>query len=516
MERSMRVPVVAGSFYPADPARLRALVSDLLGDAAPARTSPSVGVIVPHAGYVYSGRVAGAGLRAAAASGEPELIVILGASHSGAGGVLSLPGDGAWQTPLGDVAIDLLGVERARALGIRQAPAAFRREHSMEVVVPFLQVLFPRSPAILPVCVQLAAWDELREGARALGAAMGSRRVWIVASSDFTHYEPDRVARERDRLALDLILAGDAEGFYRLTIEQRLSICGAGAICILLLLARDLGLTRSSLVEYATSGSVNHRFLSVRIRSLADRPWLQSQIEEKIRGAFHRGDIGVWLSLAEEAGAEDATGFDREVARRVVHALEAARAEFGIEDPITLADLVRAGGLQAPQEDEESLWPAVEKALDTAVRALDSARAEEGRILEAEILRLVGIVEERAATAETRLPEIQEELRMKLRARIDELGLRVEPERLEAEVVLCVDRFDVQEELVRLRGHIGRVREVLRRGGAAGKELDFLCQEFLREANTLGSKVRDGAVAAVVVGMKVAIEQLKEQVQNVE
>ena len=256
MERSVREPVVAGSFYPADPARLRALVSEFLGAAAPGRSPASVGAIVPHAGYTYSGRVAGLGLRAASSFGVPELAVILGARHSGAGGALCLPEAGVWRTPLGDVALDHVALVRARSLGIGLEPAAFRREHSMEVVVPFLQVLFPEMPPVLPVCVRLAPWDELRRGADALGEAIAGRRVWIVASSDFTHYEPDRVARGLDRAALDLILAGDAEGFYRVAIERGLTICGAGAICALLLLARDLGLTRSRLVEYATSGDV--------------------------------------------------------------------------------------------------------------------------------------------------------------------------------------------------------------------------------------------------------------------
>ncbi len=266
----------------------------------------------------------------------------------------------------------------------------------------------------------------------------------------------------------------------------------------------------------ATLRSVNHRFLSVRIRSLTDRPWLQSQIEERIRAACQRGDIGVWLTLVEDVESNGGLGFDRDIARRAMRALEGARAEFSMAEAPTLGDLIRAGGLQSPQADEEQLWPAVDKALAAALGALQAARAEEGRVLEGEMLRLLDVIEEQAAAAEARLPEIQEELRAKLRGRIEELELRVDPERLDAEIVLCVDRFDVQEELVRLRSHIGRARELLRRGGAAGKELDFLSQELLREVNTLGSKVRDGLVAATTVSMKVAIEQLKEQVQNVE
>ena len=267
----------------------------------------------------------------------------------------------------------------------------------------------------------------------------------------------------------------------------------------------------------ATLRSVNHRYLSIRLRSLSDRPWLQSQIEEKVRVALHRGDVGVWLTLSEEAGAEAPVGFDRDVARRVVRSLEGARAEVGLSEPVTLADLIRAGGLQAPQEAEEALWPAVEAALGEALRALDATRSREGRLLGEEIARLLDVLEARGTQAEARLPGIQDDLRNKLRARIDELGLRVDADRIESEIVLCVDRFDVQEELVRLRGHVARVRQLLSRGGGpVGKELDFLSQELLREVNTLGSKVRDGEVAGLTVEMKVAIEQLKEQVQNVE
>jgi MEMO1 family protein len=257
MERSVRQPVVAGSFYPANPAQLRDLVRGFLGADLPARGSSSVGVIVPHAGYVYSGRVAGAGLRAASAFGKPDVVIILGASHGGAGGALAVPVEDAWRTPLGDVPLDRPTIERLVSHGIGASAAAFRREHSIEVVLPFLQVLFPEPPAVVPVCVQFAAWAALVEGARAVASVLDGRTAWVIASSDFTHYEPDAVARRLDRAALDRILAGDAEVFYRQTIEQGLTICGAAAICVLLLLARDLGLGRSALVEYATSGDVS-------------------------------------------------------------------------------------------------------------------------------------------------------------------------------------------------------------------------------------------------------------------
>ncbi len=256
MECSVRQPVVAGSFYPSDPARLRDMVAGFLGAPELVRSPASVGAIVPHAGYVYSGRVAAAGLRAASAYGKPERVIVLGASHTGLGDALVLPGAAAWRTPLGDVPLDSSTIGRLRQSGMAGYPEAFRREHSMEVILPFLQVLFPKPVPVVPVCVQLAPWEALAVGARRLAEAIGSDRIWIVASSDFTHYEPDAVARRLDHSALDLILAGDAEGFYRLTIEQGLSICGAAAIVVLMLLARAVGLSQSSLVDYATSGDV--------------------------------------------------------------------------------------------------------------------------------------------------------------------------------------------------------------------------------------------------------------------
>jgi len=205
---------------------------------------------------MYSGRTAGAGFRAAAAYGEPERIVILGASHSGAGGSLVTPDDAAWRTPLGEVALDTATIGRLRALGVSSCPSAFRNEHSMEVVLPFLQILFAAVPPVVPVCVQMAPWVELEEGARRLGEALGTARTWVLASSDFTHYEPDSVARGIDRSVLDLILGGEARGFHRDVIRRGLTICGAGAIVVLLLLARSLGLAQSRLLEYATSGDV--------------------------------------------------------------------------------------------------------------------------------------------------------------------------------------------------------------------------------------------------------------------
>lgn len=251
----VRMPVVAGMFYPGDPNVLRSTVDRLLGAPRPSRgASPSVGLVVPHAGYPYSGRVAGATFRRAAEYGRPDVVLLLGASHSGLGPTLSLSGAGAWRTPLGDVPVDRTAVEALHAAGMRVYEPAFEREHSIEVELPFLQVLWEDPVAIVPICVQRGGLDELTDAGDALARATAGRRTWVVASSDFTHYEPDEVARERDRLALDAIRALDAARFYRTCQERGLSICGVGAITTLLALARGRGWMTSSLIAYETSG----------------------------------------------------------------------------------------------------------------------------------------------------------------------------------------------------------------------------------------------------------------------
>ncbi len=266
----------------------------------------------------------------------------------------------------------------------------------------------------------------------------------------------------------------------------------------------------------ATIRSVNHRFLSVRIRSVGERPWLQAQIEEKIRGSLARGDVGVWLAVDENEDVGRGPDVDRALARRVHEALRELSDELELETSPTLADLVRAGGFQIREESDEALWPAVERALNQALAALVATREREGALLRDELARLVDAFEAGVASIEVALPSVLAGLRNKLVERIAGLDVTIAPERLEAEVVLYADRFDIQEELVRLKGHIARARELFKRSSPVGKELDFLGQEFVREINTLGAKARDCEIVTAVLDMKMCVEQLREQVQNVE
>jgi len=261
MEGSVRQPVVAGAFYPGQREELARAVSVLLGqqiERGPSSLLSPCGLIAPHAGYPYSGPTAAAGYRAVAGRGRPSLVVILGANHTGFGNAIALDDHRAWRTPLGDVPVDGAAVEKLVDAGWPVDRSAFVREHSVEVQIPFLQILWGDAFQIVPVCVQRADRATLADAGRTLASALRTTgATLVVASSDFTHYEPDETARRRDHRAIEPILDLDAERFLRLCEAERLSICGAGAIAILMHAASELGLGTASLVEYSTSGDTS-------------------------------------------------------------------------------------------------------------------------------------------------------------------------------------------------------------------------------------------------------------------
>ncbi len=256
-----RWPCAAGTFYPADSQRLHDEVKAALGgdhrDLVPARdlTGP-VGALLPHAGYRYSGRVAGAGYRALATLGRPEAVIVLGTNHTGLGGPITVGEPGTWDTPLGEFSVpaDLSG-RVAEALSADLSDLPFADEHSVEVQLPFLRHLFGPVP-VVPVVVQHLGPEHAAVVGTALGKLVAGRPVALLASSDLTHYEPDETAREKDRRALAAILNLDVDGFYATVIRYQISICGVGAIALLLAAAREAGLFGAELLDYRTSGEV--------------------------------------------------------------------------------------------------------------------------------------------------------------------------------------------------------------------------------------------------------------------
>ena len=261
MERRVRQPVVAGAFYPGQREELTRAVSALLGEEIERGSSSLLspcGLIAPHAGYPYSGPTAAAGYRAVASRGRPDLVVVLGANHTGFGGAIVLDDHEVWRTPLGDVPVAGDIAEKLVSAGWSVDRSTFAREHSVEVQLPFLQVLWGDAFRIVPVCVQWADRGTLADAGRTLASVLrATGAALVVASSDFTHYEPDEIARRRDHRAIEPILDLDPERFLKLCEAERLSICGAGAIAILMHAARELGLANASLVDYSTSGDTS-------------------------------------------------------------------------------------------------------------------------------------------------------------------------------------------------------------------------------------------------------------------
>jgi len=255
----VRRPAVAGRFYPGDPNELLAEVRAYLAQSTSNEPAPlaAVGCIAPHAGYMYSGHVAGAVF---ARVEIPERSVVLCPNHTGVGHALSIMSEGAWKTPLGDVEIDTQIAEalKERFPALREDASAHRAEHAAEVELPFLQAR-QSDFKFVPIAVGTGRFELLEELGQALADVIGEQnnRVLIVASSDMNHYEPDPVTRAKDHRAIERILLLDAQGLYDVVTQQNISMCGIGPAVALLTAAKRLGAKSAELVKYATSADVS-------------------------------------------------------------------------------------------------------------------------------------------------------------------------------------------------------------------------------------------------------------------
>jgi len=262
--------------------------------------------------------------------------------------------------------------------------------------------------------------------------------------------------------------------------------------------------------------SLNHRFLATRIRSFNDHPQLLARLESRLKRSFARGEVSVWIAVNHVSAGGNDNPLDHRVAQHIYRELQGIQELLNIDEAPTLSDVSRAGGLQPLHAEDEELWQILEQALATAIEEANAARLREGRELKTELDSIIARVTSSLDQVKERLPEILAEIKTRLISKVDALQLKLDPSRIESEIVLLSDRFDVQEEIVRLETHLVRASNVLEKDTPIGKELDFLSQEMLREVNTLGSKARDTSTSAIVVDMKLAVEQFKEQLQNVE
>jgi AmmeMemoRadiSam system protein B len=257
----VRRTAVAGTFYPASAAALKNDLSRYVPDIPDKRDVK--GLLAPHAGYIYSGAVAGetyAGIRI------PRRVIILCPNHSGLGAALAVMDEGAWETPLGDIPLD---EEVAHQLKERYADVKFdslahSREHSLEVHLPFLQYLRP-DVTFVPICLGTSRLTLLLALGDALAdvVAASDEPILLVASSDMSHFEPDEISRKKDSLAIAEMKKLDPEGLHRVVNTESISMCGYAPAVAVMQACRRLGATRGDLVRYATSGDVSGDYSSV-------------------------------------------------------------------------------------------------------------------------------------------------------------------------------------------------------------------------------------------------------------
>ena len=260
----LRLPAVAGRFYPANPNELAYVVRRMsalraANANAPATDAEKISVaacLVPHAGYMYSGAVAGEVFGNIAL---PRKILILGVRHFPRGESAAILSSGAWRTPLGDAPIDtdLANALRDACPLLREDSVAHGQEHSLEVQIPFLQVLAPGF-SFVPVALGTVRFDDLVRVGEAVARVLtaSQERVLLLATSDLNHYEDDATTRVKDAKAIEKLLTLDARGLFDTVREDGNTMCGYAATVAMLIAMRDLGASEARLVRYATSGDV--------------------------------------------------------------------------------------------------------------------------------------------------------------------------------------------------------------------------------------------------------------------
>jgi AmmeMemoRadiSam system protein B len=265
MNPSVRTPAVAGRFYPDRADELLRAIREFTGPIrTPAETGRiAFGCVIPHAGYIYSGAVAGA---VYSRLEIPNCCVVLCPNHTGRGQPLAIMANTMWVTPLGGVAADTELSTRLlhRVLALREDSAAHQTEHAIEVQLPFLQTLQP-DLSIVPIVIGTRDVDVLRELGKALAEVISSReeKVLIIASSDMNHYESDAITRIKDHKAIERVLALDPRGLQEIVTTESISMCGVGPTIVMLTAAKLLGATSATLINYATSGDVSGDYESV-------------------------------------------------------------------------------------------------------------------------------------------------------------------------------------------------------------------------------------------------------------
>jgi AmmeMemoRadiSam system protein B len=270
----IRRPTQAGAFYEGDAEALKTQIENCFLQEFGPKKRPKVnkaglrevvGLVCPHAGYMFSGAVATNAYYELAQDGKPDTVVILGPNHTGSGSALALMNEGVWRTPLGDVEVDGETaneiVRETRLVDVDDV--AHRFEHSIEVQLPFLQFLYGSEFKFVPVCFQMQDLSSAVEVGKALVEVLANKNAVVIASSDMTHYEPQVNAAAKDLAALKAVEAMDEKRFYSVIETRNVTACGYGPIAAVIVAAKGLGAKEAKLLCYKSSGDVTGDYSSV-------------------------------------------------------------------------------------------------------------------------------------------------------------------------------------------------------------------------------------------------------------
>lgn len=267
--------------------------------------------------------------------------------------------------------------------------------------------------------------------------------------------------------------------------------------------------------------SVNHRFFEFSARVPRSMGYLEEKLKSFVYQYVSRGKVDVSVTVVSIDEMDSQVLVNTPLAKGYLDALRNLSRELGVEDDVTMSTLARFHDifvLQKADADADALWEAVRQVTEEALTSYLAMRAAEGEKLRADILNRLDVIEGYVARVEERSPKTVEEYRAKLYAKLCEVlgDQQIDQQRILTEAAIFADKIAVNEETVRLRSHIAQMRQFLQSPQPVGRKMDFLVQEFNREANTIGSKAQDIEIATIVVELKSEIEKIREQVQNIE
>jgi uncharacterized protein (TIGR00255 family) len=266
---------------------------------------------------------------------------------------------------------------------------------------------------------------------------------------------------------------------------------------------------------------VNHRYLDLKIKMPKGYAGLEEQVRKTVAATMQRGRVDVLLSVTGDFSDLQEIDVNSSLANTYRDALTKLGRDLDLQDNTTLSQLASYSDvlvLKKREEDLDLVWSSMEQALKQALTACDTMRSQEGEAMAEDLLQRLTHFSEVIRKIEDGIPELllrrEESLKERLQKLLD--NVQLDPQRLAQEVAILADKTDVTEEIVRLDCHINQFRAFLDSAEAAGRKLDFLLQEFLREVNTMASKINDAAIAHLSVELKGELEKMREQVQNIE